>query len=113
MRREPDAYLHDIDRAAKLIVQFTAGRTFIDYLEDRMLRSAVERQFEIIGEALAQLAKADAAKSAQIRECRRIIAFRNTLIHGYADVDNRLVWDIIESMLPALQDDVVALLRRR
>jgi hypothetical protein len=57
MRREAKGYLHDVAQAAEMIAQFTSGRTFQDYLEDPMLRAAVERKFEIIGEALAQLAK--------------------------------------------------------
>jgi uncharacterized protein with HEPN domain len=75
-----------------------------------MLRAAVERQFEIIGEALAQLASCDAAEAARISEHRRIIAFRNILIHGYADVDDRLVWDIVETRLPLLRREVDGLL---
>ena len=66
--------------------------------------------FKIIGETLAQLAKRDAPAAARIGERRRIIAFRNILVHGYADVDDRLVWDIIESKLPALLRDVEELL---
>lgn len=54
---------------------------------------------------LAQLAKLDAAFVARISEYRRIIAFRNILIHGYAEVDDRLVWDIVEAKLPVLQRD--------
>jgi len=76
-----------------------------------MLRSAVERQFEIIGEALTQLAKLDEALAAHISEYRRIIAFRNILIHGYAEVDDRLVWDIIKTKLPTLRQQVEALLK--
>jgi uncharacterized protein with HEPN domain len=75
-----------------------------------MLRAAVERQFEIIGEALAQLAKRDANLAAHIGEHRRIIAFRNILIHGYADVDNKLVWDIVETKLPVLRREIGVLL---
>jgi len=75
-----------------------------------MLRSAVERQFEIIGEALAQLVRLDEALASRISEYRRIIAFRNILIHGYAEVDHRIVWDIVESKLPRLRREVAALL---
>lgn len=78
-----------------------------------MLRSAVERQFEIIGEALARLARLDELLAACISEYRRIIAFRNIMIHGYAQVDDRVVWDIVQSKLPALHREVVALLKGR
>jgi uncharacterized protein with HEPN domain len=76
-----------------------------------MLRSAVERQFEIIGEALGQLARVDESVAARITDYRRIIAFRNILVHGYAQVDDRLVWDIAETLLPALHREVAALLK--
>lgn len=75
-----------------------------------MLRAAVERQFEIIGEALSKLARLDADLAARVSEHRRIIAFRNILIHGYADVDHRLVWDIVETKLPVLRSEIEALL---
>lgn len=76
-----------------------------------MLRAAVERQFEIIGEAVAQLARLDRTLTARISEHSRIIAFRNILIHGYADVDNRLVWDIVQTKLPVLRREVETLLK--
>jgi uncharacterized protein with HEPN domain len=75
-----------------------------------MLRAATERQFEIIGEALGQLAKRDPAVATGISDYRQIIAFRNILIHGYAEIDDRLVWDIVETKLPKLRADVGDLL---
>lgn len=75
-----------------------------------MLRSAVERQFEIIGEALNQLSKVAPEIAGQISEYRRIVAFRNILIHGYADVDDRVVWGIVETDLPKLRTEVETLM---
>ena len=69
-----------------------------------MLRSAVERQFEIIGEALNQLSKVDPEVASRIPELRRIVAFRNILIHGYATVDDALVWQALVDKLPGLQE---------
>ncbi len=83
MRLEARKYLHDIQRAATALADFTAAKTFADYAREPMLRAAVERQFEIIGEALAQLAKRDAELAACISDYRRIIAFRNILIVGH------------------------------
>jgi uncharacterized protein with HEPN domain len=57
MRRDPRSFLWDVCNAADAIASFVHGRSFGDYSTDRMLRSAVERQFEIIGEALSQLAR--------------------------------------------------------
>ncbi|MCY4422840.1 MAG: DUF86 domain-containing protein [Acidimicrobiaceae bacterium] len=99
MRLESRKYLDDIQRAANVLREFTAGRSFDQYRNDAMLRAAVERQFEIIGEAMARLARVDEAVAARISGYRRIIAFRNVLIHGYADVDDRLVWDVVETSL--------------
>ncbi len=56
MRLESRKYLHDMQRAAEVLREFTAGRSFDQYRNDAMLRAAVERQFEIIGEAMARLA---------------------------------------------------------
>jgi len=111
MLLEAKKYLYDIQQAASRIAEFTSGKRLDGYRGDAMLRSAVERQFEVIGEALTQLAKLDEALVAHISEYRRIIAFRNILIHGYAEVDDRLVWDIIETKLPILRQQVEALLK--
>jgi uncharacterized protein with HEPN domain len=73
------------------------------------LRSAVERQFEILGEALDQLSGLDPDMAEKIPELPRIVAFRNILIHGYAGVDDRLVWGVVESRLEPLLDVVAAL----
>jgi uncharacterized protein with HEPN domain len=110
MRPDAKKYLYDIRQAMDLIVTFTANERFSDYEADAMLRSAVERQFEIAGEALTQLARLDQAKASRVADYRQIIAFRNILVHGYAQVDNRLVLDIIESKVAALRRDVLALL---
>jgi uncharacterized protein with HEPN domain len=110
MRLEAKKYLYDTQRAAALLADSTSGKSFDDYANDPMLRAAVERQFEIIGEALARLAKLDEAVASRLSEYRRIIAFRNVLIHGYADVDDRLVWDVVESKLPVLMSELDGLL---
>lgn len=109
MRLEARKYLHDVDQATARLTRFVAGRTIDDYLADAMLRAAVERQFEIIGGAVGKLSKVDPRSAEQIRGFRRLIAFRNVLIHGYAEVDGQLVWDLLQSHLPALIADVESL----
>jgi uncharacterized protein with HEPN domain len=78
-----------------------------------MLKAAVERKFAVIGEALARLAQIDADTVARIPEYRRIVAFRNIIIHGYASVDDKIVWGVVEENLPALQSAVIKLLAEK
>ena len=76
-----------------------------------MIRSAVERNFEIIGEALNRIRRTDPATAARIPEHDEIIAFRNLLIHGYDVIDHVQVWQVIEADLPRLQEQVQKLLQ--
>ena len=110
MKLEARKYLYDVQRAVGLLLEFTGGKSFADYETDAMLRAAVERQFEIVGEAMAQLARTEETVEQRISHYQRIVAFRNLLIHGYADVDDRLVWDVVASNLPTLSREVDALL---
>lgn len=110
MQLESCKHLEDIRQAAELIQSFTSDKTFEDYARDALLRSAVERQFEIIGEALNRLDKSDPPTAAQISDKSQIIAFRNILIHGYDKVDDQVVWNIVEQNLPTLRAEVMALL---
>ncbi len=71
---------------------------------------AIERNFEIIGEALGRLSQNDPGTASRVSEHERIIAFRNVLIHGYDLVDDELVWDTVKNKLPALLAEVEALL---
>lgn len=102
MRLEAKALLFDMLEAARLIKRFTERRSFGDYIEDPMLRSAVERQFEIIGEALNKLSKVEPALASRVPEFRQVISFRNVLIHGYATVQDEVVWGVVETRLPIL-----------
>lgn len=106
MRLEARKYLHDIELAADRIARYCSGKSFEQYLQDEILRSAVERQFGIVGEALSRLAKEDPAIAAGIPDHGKIIAFRNILIHGYAAVDDRIVWGVIENHLSPLRSAV-------
>jgi len=76
-------HLYDVREAAVAIRRFLHGKTFSDYSSDEILQSAVERKFEIIGEALNRLGKQDPSVLSEIREHRSIISFRNILIHYF------------------------------
>lgn len=110
MRPDFRKYVWDALHAAELVRDFTRGQSFEDYQFNAMLRSAVERQFEIIGEALNQLSKVDPQAAARIPELGRIVAFRNILIHGYAAVDDALVWQVLVDKMPGLRQALHELL---
>jgi uncharacterized protein with HEPN domain len=110
MERDPRAYLWDVQQAANAIEQFTAGLDAVGYEENALVRAAVERQFEIIGEALNQLSKVAPDLARQVPSIRQIIGFRNLLIHGYAAIDHGRVWHIAQTSLPPLCETVRALL---
>jgi uncharacterized protein with HEPN domain len=75
-----------------------------------VLRLAVERCFEIMGEALRRLDERDHDTAAKITDFKRIIGFRNVLIHGYSLVNHERVWDIVQKELAVLVAEVDALL---
>lgn len=110
MQREARKYLSDIQQAITLLAEFTAGKQFSDYEGDAMLRAAVEREFEISGVALSELANLDKTLAARVSEYPRIIAFRNIIAHGYAYVDSKTVWDIVHTKIPVLAREIEALL---
>ena len=110
MHADAHKLLWDAGQAAARVARFTSGKTFADYETDEYLRSAVERQFEIVGEVLSQLRRIDSDTAKAIPDLPRIVAFRNILIHGYASVDNRLVWGVIELSLGPLRSALDKLL---
>lgn len=103
MRRDRRTYLSDALAAASAIVEFTRDKTFDEYVAQPLLHSAVERQFVVIGESLAQLARLDPVLAAKIPDLPRIVAFRNILVHGYAMVDHDQVWSAVQRNLPNLR----------
>ncbi|MCA0214481.1 MAG: DUF86 domain-containing protein [Proteobacteria bacterium] len=110
MQRDPRAFLWDVRDAAVAIQSFTAGMDAAAYAGNAMAQAAVERKFEIIGEALNHLAKLDASFANRIPDLPQIVAFRNQLIHGYATVSTSTVWNITQNALPLLIDAVQVLL---
>ena len=97
-------------RAAERIARFTAGRTLEDYQSDDFLRSAVERQFEIVGEAVTRLIKVDSTIAQKITDYRKIAGFRNALVHGYDVIDDTISWDVVTTKLPILRRELDQLL---
>jgi uncharacterized protein with HEPN domain len=109
-RREVLKCLFDIAEACEAVAEFMAGRSRESYLADRMLRSAVERQLMIVGEALRQAVRLDAGLADAITDTRLVISFRNRLVHGYSLTDHDIVWAITQTSLPQPRREVTELL---
>lgn len=103
-------HLFDIQQAIQSIVTYTQDLDKAAYLADQMIQAAVERKFEIIGEALNRLSRDDDDTLAEIRDYQRIIGFRNILAHGYDAIDQQLVWDAVQNHLTPLSEDVERLM---
>ncbi len=102
--------LQDVLDAGEAIRSFVSSRSLGDFQANLILRSAVERQFEIMGEAMKRLGQVNPALTDRLDSSSRIIAFRNIIAHGYDVLDPAIVWSVIQSDLPKLLDQVEALL---
>ncbi len=110
MNDEARKNLIDILHAAEEIQDFVRGMDFKAYQKNAVARRAVERDFEIIGEALNRVKYADSELLEEISEHHRIIGFRNILIHGYDIVDEAIVWQAVTKHLPILIKEVKEIL---
>jgi len=110
MKDEVLAHLHGILQEARAVKRFVANHTFESYCTNELVRSAVERKFEIIGESLNRINRDDPDVLFRIRNFRDIISFRNILVHGYDAIDDRIVWGVIEEDLGNLIEDVTRLM---
>ncbi len=111
MQRKAGKYLFDMREACDLVAGFASGKDFEAYVHDPLLRSAIERQLQIIGEALHQLSKAYPEVASQVPSHRDIINFRHILVHGYDRVANEVVYGVVKRNVPELRvvlDDLLA-----
>lgn len=107
MQPRSAALLWDVLTAVQRIQGFVAAKTWDHYAADVLLRSAVERQFEVAGEAMSVLRKLDPATAERVPNARKMVGMRNILIHGYAQVNNETVWQAATTDL----GEVVAVVR--
>lgn len=109
MDNEIKKYLFDIQESIDSIQKYLGDkRDFKVYMADKMLRRAVEREFEIIGEAMSRIEKLDS--TIEISSKRQIISMRNRVIHGYDKIDNEIIWGTIVRHLPTLKLEIDNLL---
>lgn len=103
MQHDARKYLYDALQACNAISEFTKQTTGLaEYSDDLLLRSAVERQFEILGEAFSRLDALGPHFREQCPEMGKIIGMRNRIIHGYDTVDDSIVWDAAKNHIPRL-----------
>lgn len=102
MQRDARTMLLDAIASGERIEAWTRTISREAFFEDRRTQAAVEREFEIIGEAMSRLRREFPAVAAEIPELREVIDFRNLLSHGYDSVDLRVVWSLARHELPAL-----------
>ncbi|WP_188552287.1 HepT-like ribonuclease domain-containing protein [Edaphobacter dinghuensis] len=107
MPRSLQIYLWELEQSISDVEQFTSGQTLATYEQNSMLRAAVERKFTVIGEALAQMMRHFPATEQKIEHSRKIVDFRNLLTHEYGEVDDMIVWSIVERHLQPLKRDVL------
>lgn len=103
MKREIKKYLFDIKISIDTINEFLGEkRNFFEYQENKLLRRGIEREIEIIGEAINGILKID--QSIKIENARQIVDTRNWVIHGYDKVDDVVMWGIVSNHLPKLKN---------
>ncbi|HRJ28783.1 MAG TPA: DUF86 domain-containing protein [Cyclobacteriaceae bacterium] len=110
MDTEVRAWLKDIEQAIAEITSFIPyTKNFKDFQKDLKTKRAVERNIEIIGEAVSRILKVDA--NIKISHTRKIVDTRNRIIHGYDTVSEDILWGIIIRNLPDLEKEVKELLK--
>jgi uncharacterized protein with HEPN domain len=112
-QRDLRAYLADVALAIQQIETSVAGLSLDAYRSTRQVRSAVEREFMIIGEAIRQLLIAEPALESRLSAAAQIVAFRNHLVHGYFLIADQTVWDIIHGHLPKPKAEILSLAAER
>jgi len=110
MPRDARAYLADIIDSCDAIREAIAGLDLSAYQGNRLVRSSVEREFIIIGEAISALSRSAPELFEAIGHGRRIIEFRNQLTHGYPNVDDTIVWAIADRDIPVLRRECEVLM---
>jgi len=106
---EVKSWLHDILHAIREIESFLEDtKLFTEYQNDLRTRRAVERNIEIVGEALSRILKFKPAIA--ISNSRKIVDTRNRIVHGYDSVSDEVVWGIVTLHLPVLKAEVIILL---
>jgi uncharacterized protein with HEPN domain len=112
MPRSAAAYLADVVDACDAVAEVLTGVDLEAYCARRSIRSSVEREFTINGEAIGALARPDPALAARISHARLIVGFRNRLVHEYPQIDDEAVYAIAPRDAPVLRAECAALVEQ-
>ena len=91
---------------ATLLDNVTQEKDFLKYRENVMLKRAIERKLEIIGEAMNRILKRDLSFESEISNAKAIIGLRNQVIHAYDNISDENIWSILINHLPKLKLEV-------
>jgi len=106
MRRNANKFIFDMLDSCRFLLELTKNETIERYKADRVFRRAIERELQIIGEAMLQLRTLSPKTASEFTEHERIIGFRHVLVHGYLALDADLVWLVIREKLPILRKEL-------
>lgn len=104
-RTSPELILKDIVDSGDKILRYTNNMTYGEFINNDLTIDAVIRNFEIIGEAANRLTEDFKDKNNEI-DWHRIRGFRNRIVHDYAGIDYEIVWQIKETFLPKMLNDI-------
>lgn len=105
MKREILKYLSDIQTSINSINDYLGNsRDFFEYRKNKLLRRGIEREIEIVGEAMNKILKID--PDINFINARKVVDTRNWVIHGYDKVDDVIIWGIVVNHLPKLQKEI-------
>jgi uncharacterized protein with HEPN domain len=109
MSRDESLFLADIQECCEKVLKFTNGMNFKDFVYDDLHYDAVLRNLEIIGEAVKHISEEQRQKYPRVK-WRKIAGFRDVVTHNYFGVSDEIVWDIVENEIPALLEQVKAMI---
>ncbi len=110
VRRRFDFFIDDMAKAIEKILIYTEGKSYKDFVTDSMMRDAVIRNFEIVGESVKHVPYKFQRKYKQI-PWQHMFSMRNFIVHEYFDIDDEILWEIIRVDLRKNHADLVEILR--
>lgn len=104
-------FLYDIKVSIDSINDYLKCKDFDHYCQNKLIRRAVERELEIIGEAVNNILKSNS--QIILSDARKFVDLRNIVIHGYDKVDDVIIWGVLCNQLPKLKHEVEELLEEK